>query len=81
MCGCGLGVRWVVCVCVWTHGSGAVEVGLAVERQGAAAGLPPSSGAGMTAEEAEPLGWKVASQVNREREKARTCEPLAWLRN
>lgn len=44
-------------------------------------GLPPSLGAGTTAEEAEPLGWKVASQVDRKREKARTCELLGWFRN
>ena len=29
---------------VWTHGSGAVEAGLAVERQGAAAGAAPTTG-------------------------------------
>ena len=44
MCGYSLGVGWVLCVCVWTHGSGAVEVGLAVERQGAAAGAAPIFG-------------------------------------
>lgn len=38
------GVGWVLCVCVWTHGSGAVEAGLAVERQGAAAGAAPTFG-------------------------------------
>ena len=43
--------------------------------------LPPSLGAGTTAEEAELLGWKVASQFDRKREKARTCELLAWFRN
>lgn len=50
--GGGVGCVWVqpggrlgsVCVCVWTHGSGAVEAGLAVERQGAAAGAAPIFG-------------------------------------
>lgn len=81
MCGYSLGVGWVLCVCVWTHGSGAVEAGLAVERREQLHRLPPSLGAGTTAEEAEPLGWKVASQFDRKREKARTCELLAWFRN
>ena len=82
VCGYSLGVGWVLCVCVCGHTAlGLWRRGWQWRDREQLQGLPPSSGAGTTAEEAEPLGWKVVSQVDRKREKARTCELLAWLRN
>lgn len=80
MCGYGLGWVGVLCVCVWTHGSGAVEAGLAVERQEQLQSCPHLWVLAPRAEEAGALRLEGGLPG---RQKERRLEPVncwGWFR-